>query len=265
MVAQPEFFRAEQKSVDVPIWRELFMGVDWWTLRWSPVYFGCGVPRGDGSGVILVPGFLADDSYLWELNLWLARIGYRPYMSQIGRNADCFDIQVDKLQKTVEKAYLETGRKVHIIGHSLGGMLARSAAELSAAQVASVITMGSPFRGLSSHPVVLRASKIVQQRIKDRDTRPGRHYCFTQNCDCAGILGLLQSLQASKIKQTAIYSKTDGIVDWHNCINNDPSLNFEVSSTHGGMAFNPKVYRLLALRLAEANTARLERPASQTG
>jgi hypothetical protein len=41
-------------------------------------------------------------------------------------------------------------------------------------------------------------------------------------------------------------------VDWHNCINEDPALNFEVANTHGGMAFNPAVYRLLALRLADA-------------
>jgi len=52
--------------------------------------------------------------------------------------------------------------------------------------------------------------------------------------------------------QTAIYSKNDGIVDWHNCINDDPATNFEVYSTHGGMAFNPFVYRLLGTRLNEA-------------
>ena len=58
--------------------------------------------------------------------------------------------------------------------------------------------------------------------------------------------------------QTAIYSKTDGIVDWHNCINEDPAFNFEVKSTHGGMAFNVEVYRLLALRLHEASNGKPE-------
>lgn len=236
------------------------MGVDWWFLHWSPVYLGWGVPRGDGSGVILVPGFLADDNYLWELYLWLWRIGYQPYMSKIGRNAECFDIQVDKLQKTIEKAYLETGRKVHIIGHSLGGLLARSAAELSDDKVASVITMGSPFRGISSHPLVIQASKVVERRIKSKAKHPGRPYCFTQNCDCEAIIGLLQSVQRTKIMQTAIYSKTDGIVAWQNCINENPALNFEVKSTHGGMAFNAEVYRLLAQRLDAAKSK--DKPAS---
>ena len=45
------------------------IGLDWLSLRTSPVFYGFGVPRGDGSAVILVPGFLATDVYLWEMNL----------------------------------------------------------------------------------------------------------------------------------------------------------------------------------------------------
>src|SRR5690242_20579888 len=100
-------FQSESSSASLPIWREPFMGLDYVALHWSPVYYGVGVPKGDGSGVVVVPGFLASDFYLWELNLWLGRVGYRPYMSQIGWNADCFDLQVDKLQKTIESAFLQ--------------------------------------------------------------------------------------------------------------------------------------------------------------
>jgi hypothetical protein len=52
--------------------------------------------------------------------------------------------------------------------------------------------------------------------------------------------------------QTAIYSKSDGIVDWHKCVNQDPATNFEVVSTHIGMAFNPFVYTIIGMRLAQA-------------
>ena len=48
-------------------------------------------PRGRGEPVVVVPGFLASDFSLTELFGWLARIGYRPFFSQIGRNADCTD------------------------------------------------------------------------------------------------------------------------------------------------------------------------------
>jgi predicted alpha/beta hydrolase family esterase len=255
MSYEPGFAMSETKSTSIPIWGELFMGVDWLALHSSPVYCGWGVPRGDGSAVILVPGFLATDNYLWELNCWLGRVGYRAYMSQIGRNANCLDLLVKELQKTVTRAYLDTGQKVHLIGHSLGGMLARGAAQQREDQVASVITLGSPFRGISSHPIVLRASEIVQKRLKKEGKRPDQPDCFSQICNCEAVQAIRESIVSNKVMQTAIYSKNDGIVDWHNCMNIDPATNFEVISTHAGMAFNPIVYYTIGLRLAE--TARI--------
>ena len=91
-----------------------------------PIFYGCAVPRGDGSAVVLVPGFLASDWYLFEIHAWLARIGYRPELSRVGRNADCLDVIAERLFVTIEAARAATGRPVHLIGHSLGGMLARS-------------------------------------------------------------------------------------------------------------------------------------------
>jgi hypothetical protein len=50
--------------------------------------------------------------------------------------------------------------------------------------------------------------------------------------------------------QTAIYTKSDGIVDWHVCRTGDPYIDFEVSATHIGLAFNPIVFDVVAHRLA---------------
>ena len=68
-----------------------------------------GVPRGDKSAVIVVPGFLGTDNYLWEMNLWLRRTGYKPYMSRIGWNADCLHLLTERLAATIDKAYAATG------------------------------------------------------------------------------------------------------------------------------------------------------------
>lgn len=250
MPAQPSYFREEMVPAAVPIWREYFTGVDWLALHYSPVYFGLGVPRGDGAPVVLVPGFLADDLSLTELYFWLKRMGYRPYMSSIGRNADCLDILADRLLLTVEKAYAQTGRKVHLIGHSLGGVLSRVVAEQKPQRVASVITLGSPFRGISSHPLVLQASKAVQERLQRTRNRPA---CFTGECNCPAAAAIKKNIEKI-VPCTAIYTKTDGIVDWRNCINDDPQTNFQVLGTHVGLAFNPLVYHLIGLRLAAANS-----------
>ncbi len=264
MAARTVNFQREQTPANVPIWREVYMGVDWLALRYSPVYFGLGVPHGDGSAVIVVPGFLATDLYLGELYYWLKRVGYKPYMSNIGRNADCFDTLAKKLVLTIEKAHAATGRKVHIIGHSLGGMMARSVAAQRPDMVASITTLGSPFRGISSHPLVLRAGDRVRERISGERRRPDKPNCFTGHCSCESFEALSGGV-AVAIQNTAIYSKTDGIVDWRYCINDDPTTNFEVISTHGGMAFNPFVYRLLANRLALTHRKNAARPQSRLG
>src|SRR2546428_5597423 len=113
-----------QASSSLPLWREALVGVDWLSLRMSAVYRGVGVPHGDGSAVVVIPGFMGSDQYLGDMNAWLRRIGYRPYLSGIGRNAECPEILTLRLFETIEKASKETGGKVHIIGHSLVGVLA---------------------------------------------------------------------------------------------------------------------------------------------
>ncbi|HEX2913689.1 MAG TPA: alpha/beta fold hydrolase [Chloroflexia bacterium] len=253
MELQQDNFQLELVPVNLPIWRELLTGIDWLALRYAPVYYGLGVPRGDRSAVILVPGFLATDTYLMEMSFWLCRMGYKPYLSKIGRNADCLNALVEKLYVTVEKAYRETGnRKVHLIGHSLGGVLSRAVATRYPHMVESVITLASPFRGISSHPIVLQASKVVKQRIEVvRDSKEDFPHCFTGACSCPTAESLRNNLPGG-VMQTAIYTKTDGIVDWKVCVTSDPTANFEVTGTHVGLAFNPFVYRLLAQRLHQA-------------
>ena len=260
-------FVEEEEAVFLPIWREVFTGLDWARLRASLVYYGIGVTRGHGEAAITVPGFLGSDAYLLELNLWLKRIGYRSYRSGIGRNSECPDLLVDKLVETIERAYSETGEKVRLIGHSLGGMLSRSAAMLASDKVRSVITLGSPFRGVRSHPTVLQTGRFVRQRIRARrdsrpENKPLREACFSGSCNC----GFVESLRAglpSSIHQTAIYTKTDGIVDWSVCITGDPSIDIEVKGTHCGLAWNPEVYRLVAERLADAAEETVEADVAQ--
>lgn len=250
MSVSNSMFQKERLPVERPIWREALVGLDWLALRTSPVYYGLGVPKGDQSAVIVVPGFLGTDHYLYEIYFWLRRIGYKPFMSRIGWNAECLDVLVERLSGTIKDAYDETGGRVHLIGHSLGGILSRSAAGLNPELVASVITLGSPFRGICSHPLVLETAERVRARIVSRSGRgDSQPHCYTGHCDCQAVCSLQFSFPQA-IQETAIYTKTDGIVDWRVCVTENPGDNFEVTGTHVGLVFNPSVYHLIATRLA---------------
>ena len=246
--APPPSFTPDQRPASVPIWRESLAGLDWLALRTSAVFYGCGVSRGDGAAVVLVPGFLGTDWYLLELHGWLARIGYRPYLSRIGRNAECLDLLSDRLLETVETARRDTGRSVHLIGHSLGGMLARSLATRRPELIASVVTLGSPFRGVRSHPLVLLVSERVRARVR-REERPD---CYTGYCRCEAVTGLESAFPAA-VPQLAVYTRTDGIVDWRMCVSDDPAGNIEVTGTHVGLVANAAAYRAIAKHLAAAS------------
>jgi len=252
--ASPFFARDRQPASSLPIWREGLAGLDWLALRAAPVFYGYGVPRGDSSATVLVPGFLGTDWYLLELYGWLARLGYRPYLSRIGRNADCLDLLSTRLLQTVERARAGTGRPVHLIGHSLGGILARSLATRHPELVASVTTLGSPFRGIRSHPFVLLASDRVRAQVR-RDDRPD---CYTGYCRCPAVSGLEAPFPTS-VPQLAVFTRTDGIVDWRVCVTDDAAANVEVAGTHVGLVANPGAYRAIAHHLAAAR-----RPAATT-
>ena len=229
------------------------MAVEILGLRVSPVYWGYGVPRGDGSAVVVVPGMMGTDLYLAELRAWLRSIGYRPYQSGIGLNADCPNLLLQYgLAETISKACRQTKRRVHLVGHSLGGVLARAAAAQMPGSVASVITMGSPFRGVAAHPSILSVADWVRRAIHKRHGGGVLPECYTARCTCDFLQSVEGKIPAS-VNQTAIYTKSDGMVDWQVCRTGDASIDIEVSATHLGLVFNPAVYDALGRRLAEAH------------
>jgi triacylglycerol lipase len=239
-------------AAHLPLWRECFSAIEAVLLHLAPVYYGAGVPAGDGSGVIVIPGFLLTDTYLSPFRGWLRRINYRPYVSEIGRNTECPDLIIrDRLNATIDRARSETGRKVHLIGHSLGGIIAIAAAGHRPADIASVITLGSPLTGNAAHPAIMRAAESVRTSIRNRRPDSVHGACYTCDCSCPFVSAVKQRPPDS-VGMTAIYSRTDSVVDWRYCITQNPLLDVEVPGTHVGMVLNPSVYTVIAGRLAAA-------------
>lgn len=245
--------RQDEAEADTSIWKEALFGTELLLLHASPVYYGLGVPHGDGSAVVVVPGFLGTDAFLGHLHGWLARIGYRAYLSGIGLNADCPNLLIRyRLQETFDRALRETDRRVHLIGHSLGGLIARSIASQHPDDVASVTTLAAPLRGTVAHRSVLTAASAVRKHILKQHPSGVLPDCYTARCTC-DFLSSLRGELPSEIQQTAVYTRDDGIVDWRYCRTGDPEIDREVSGTHMGLVFNASVYSLIAERLEEAH------------
>ena len=96
--------------------------------------------------VLLIPGFMAADASLYPLGARLRSQGHRVFYAGIWMNADCPAKTLERLRKRIREVSLQTGRKVAIIGHSLGGIYARELARMEPNLVEQVFLLGSPVK-----------------------------------------------------------------------------------------------------------------------
>ncbi|GAA2142304.1 hypothetical protein GCM10009844_13300 [Nocardioides koreensis] len=206
--------------------------------------------------VILVPGFLAGDGTLGVMSRTLRSAGFRTYRSEIRANVGCTLSAAAQLESRLESIVLRRGSRVQIVGHSLGGMLARGLAVRRPDLVSGIITMGSPMLAPGAHHISLTASVGVLVRLS-RAGVPGlmAEECVAGECAQRSFDETQQPVRED-VSFTAIYSKRDGIVDWRACI--DPlAESIEVPTTHIGMALDPRVidHVVAALRRHETESA----------
>jgi pimeloyl-ACP methyl ester carboxylesterase len=269
MAPRKNTVRRSHAEAETTIWKEALCGMELLLLHASPVCYGFGVPHGDQSAVIVIPGFLGTDHYLMQLYSWLERIGYRPYRSGIRLNCECPNLLIkNRLNAVIDRALRETGHRVNIIGHSLGGVIARSIAAQRPADVASIITLASPFRGSILNGTVLRTAEAVRKYILQEQGSNVLPNCYTARCTC-DFLNHLRCEVPTSVLKTAIYTRDDGIADWRYCTSGDPTVDFEVPGTHIGLVFNSSAYTVIAQRLAEAHSRRqyryVSRPSEKNG
>ncbi len=216
----------------------------------DPVGYGVGVPRGDGRPVLLIPGFTAGDWSLGTMARWLGRVGYRPYLSGIDLNVGCPRRKMELVGWRVEKIARESGQRVTIIGHSLGGVLGRAIAAANPANVRQVVALGSPIRDgwAGVHDRIRPALQAIQSFWQTVSDEP--ESCGTSECSCAFAAAVFAPTPG-KSRFSAIYTRRDEIVQWQSCID-DAGSNFEVPGLHASLIVNREVYRILGSILAEA-------------
>ena len=195
-------------------------------------------PRGDGHPVLLLPGFLASDLSMAPMRRYLRELGYDAHAWRMGRNLGGVARMRVALRDRLAEIHAAAGRKVSIVGWSLGGVYARDLALQAPDMVRCVVTLGSPF---ANDVRATNATRLYEALSGEAaDDNPELR---------AAIAGDLP------VPATSIYSRTDGIVNWRTCLlrPSDTAENIEVHlASHVGLGVNPAALWAVADRLAQA-------------
>jgi pimeloyl-ACP methyl ester carboxylesterase len=194
-------------------------------------------PRGDGHPVLALPGFLASDLSMAPLRRYLTELGYDAHAWQMGRNFGGLLKMRAALRERLAAIHATTGRKVSLIGWSLGGVYARDLALHAPELVRYVMTLGSPF---ANDVRATNATKLYEALSGET---VGDEPEFLE-----AIAGDLP------MPATSIYSRADGVVNWRTCLLRPSATaeNIEVYlASHVGLGVNPAVLWAVADRLSQ--------------
>lgn len=200
-------------------------------------------PHGDGHPVMVIPGFMSSDSFTQSLRRALALLGYDVYPWNQGTNQGLRDSTCEDLEQRVKEIAHITGRKVSLIGHSLGGIYVRAIAHRQAQYVRQIITLGSPFnasfesQGAETKGGALARAYERMNAGAENDILPRSDMmCFPP-----------------PLPSTSVYSRSDGIIGWQHCLDiaSEITENIRVPGSHTAMAHNPLVLYVIAHRLAQ--------------
>lgn len=217
------------------------------------------VPRGESQPVLTLPGYGASDGSMVTMRYFLERIGYRPYSANLGRNfepneeriqsvddaCDFREKMVNLLAQRLAEIYKETGKKITLIGWSMGGCYALDLSQQHSQYVDRVITLGTPFgdpRGTAMWNLMRRLNNSnVATEAMDFDRWVNKGIVKTKN-----------------IPINVIYSQRDGIVGEKIAqLPEHPSIaHHALDSSHLSFTYNASVYATIAKLLADGRTGK---------
>lgn len=196
------------------------------------------LPRGDGHSVMFLPGFMASNRSTIPMRRLFTELNYDAHGWESGRNVRVNEATVMKMENQLTRLFKSSGRKVSLIGWSLGGVLARELAKLHPEKVRLVASLGSPLSNDRGHSSAKRLFELLN----------GNEPKVIQK-------GKFDELHiAPPVPTTSILTKTDGVVHWRASVQEEgdhPSENIVVHASHLGLGVNPSVMLALADRLSQ--------------
>lgn len=239
-IAPAEFANSTEARPPSPFWtltegRAIFeLGAFYMTRGYLSTLKG-----GDGHSVMVLPGFMASNSSTAPMRNLLGKLGYDAHGWDSGRNLRVDNALVERLKVQLARLNDESGRKISLVGWSLGGVLARELAKMHPDRIRTVISLGSPISDDRNHTNARRLFEF----FNGEEPEPMRG-------------GNFQGLNdAPPVPTTSILTKTDGVVHWRGSVQHPadtPTENIEVYASHIGLGVNPSVMIAIADRLRQA-------------
>lgn len=233
MAAKP---KARPDAAPMPLMLALearALGAPFLALAASPLL--ARAPRGDGHPVVVIPPFGAADQFTVGLRTF---IGTRGYDVQKWGRAEILGLHrlVTVAITRVQQVRDATGRRVSLVGHSLGGVYAREVARHIPDDIRCVITLGSPSQDLKANYVWPMFELATGTRVGSLPPE------FVE-----------QMRKAPPVPTTSIFSRSDAVVAWKSVVDRSPGQveNVEVPGSHIGLPFNPWALYVVADRLAQ--------------
>lgn len=188
--------------------------------------------------VVLYPGLATPAASLVLLHIALQLKGITCHQWEQGFNTGITPAVEEKAEAHLRRLMdANPGAKWHLIGWSLGGLLARELAKTlqePGYQCESVTTLGTPINALPSNRKVLTIYRFFNKELPTND------------------IFLEKNLYVSPpVKSLSIYSRQDLVIPWKACIQSQMhkghsmAINHEVSPGHMAMTNHPKTWSLL--------------------
>ncbi len=218
---------------------EIRAGLEACVLPWAYPFLLHG-PRGEGRPVLLIPGFTNSDNSTYFARDYLRRLGYDVHCWGLGCNNGLGQETFRALQKRVQDIHRSSGQKLSLVGWSLGGFYVRALANSQPEAVRGIVTIGTTF----CMPTPRAINRVITQL-----------YSYLNPYQQTDTFFLSSELWETTpaVPSTSIYSKDDGISDWHYCLDKPGprTENVRILGSHSGLAVNAMVFYLLANRLAQ--------------
>lgn len=126
-------------------------------LLLHPVYWGKGVPRGNGSPIMYIPPLFGGDVHMLPLRRWSNRNGFTAVKSGVDLNVGSWRLHRRKIKENLKRSVDKTGQLATIVGLSLGATYGFEEVIDESELVDTLITIAGVTRDnvrKSAHPLV---------------------------------------------------------------------------------------------------------------